>query len=202
LEIQGRDAVTQYLLREVQDVYQPQGQTINDKHFELIIRKMLSRVVVLAPGDTEMLPGELVDSRIFEDRNTEVVEEGGQPATAQPVILGISKASLETDSFLSASSFQHTIKVLAGAAIAGKEDELAGLKENVIIGKLIPAGSGFKVHVDEDEDDYPIFEQDLEPVAFNPSKMLVDDNTDPAVLDALAEALAAKKGGGDEVMAD
>ena len=203
LEIQGRDAVTQYLLREVQDVYQPQGQTINDKHFELIIRKMLSRVVVVAPGDTEMLPGELVDAREFEERNNEVVEEGGQPATAQPVLLGISKASLETDSFLSASSFQHTIKVLAGAAIAGKEDDLAGLKENVIIGKLIPAGSGFRAYNRGEEYVQEVVEvQDLEPVPFNPSKMLVDDNTDPAILDALAEALAAKKSGAEELAAD
>ena len=196
LEIQGRDAVTQYLLREVQDVYQPQGQTINDKHFELIIRKMLSRVVVMTPGDTEMLPGELVDSREFEDRNTEVIDEGGQPATAQPVILGISKASLETDSFLSASSFQHTIKVLAGAAIAGKEDALAGLKENVIIGKLIPAGTGFKIQTEVVEGLEEPKEQPAN-VEINPSKMLVDDNTDLAILDALTEAMAAKKSGED-----
>jgi DNA-directed RNA polymerase subunit beta' len=178
-------------------VYQPQGQTINDKHFELIIRKMLSRVVVMTPGDTEMLPGELVDSREFEDRNTEVIDEGGQPATAQPVILGISKASLETDSFLSASSFQHTIKVLAGAAIAGKEDALAGLKENVIIGKLIPAGTGFKIQPEVQEEELEEEGEQPANVEINPSKMLVDDNTDPAVLDALTEAMAAKKSGED-----
>jgi DNA-directed RNA polymerase subunit beta' len=187
LDIQGRDAVTEYLLREVQDVYQPQGQNINDKHFETIIRKMLSRVQVLTPGDTEMLPGELIEMVDFELKNDEVIEEGGQPATARPVLLGISKASLETDSFLSASSFQHTIKVLAGAAIAGKEDELIGLKENVIIGKLIPAGTGFFLPVEEEE------VEEVEPTEFDPTRMLIDDNTDPAILEALAEAAAEAK---------
>ncbi|MCB0035758.1 MAG: hypothetical protein KDE51_17120, partial [Anaerolineales bacterium] len=188
LEIQGRDAVTAYLLREVQNVYQPQGQNINDKHFEVIIRKMLSRVVVTTPGDTDMLPGELVEATDFQEKNEEVTEEGGQPATARPVLLGISKASLETDSFLSASSFQHTIRVLAGAAIAGKEDDLVGLKENVIIGKLIPAGTGFKVASDEEE-----IEEDVDLVDIDPTKMLIDDNTDPAILDALTEAAAEAK---------
>lgn len=188
LEIQGRDAVTQYLLREVQNVYQPQGQTINDKHFEVIIRKMLSRVVVTTPGDTEMLPGELIELADFERVNAEVEMEGGQPAQAEPVLLGISKASLETDSFLSASSFQHTIKVLAGAAIAGKEDGLHGLKENVIIGKLIPAGTGFRIMRPE-----PNAIVSSEPVEIDPTKMLIDDNTDPAILEALAEAAAEAK---------
>jgi DNA-directed RNA polymerase subunit beta' len=109
----------------------------------VIIRKMLCRVQVLRPGDTELLPGDLVDRREFAEINAEVVGEGGQPASAKPVLLGVTKAALNTDSFLSASSFQHTIKVLAGAAIEGKRDELKGLKENVIIGKLIPAGTGF-----------------------------------------------------------
>jgi DNA-directed RNA polymerase subunit beta' len=152
LEILGRDAVTSYLLKEMQQVYRPQGQNINDKHFETIIRKMLSKVIITASGDTEMLPGELIESVIFQQKNSEVVEEGGQPARAEPVLLGITKASLNTESFLSASSFQHTIKVLAGAAIAGKEDELSGLKENVIIGKLIPAGTGFDYGHDGDEE--------------------------------------------------
>ncbi|MDJ0755711.1 MAG: DNA-directed RNA polymerase subunit beta' [Ardenticatenaceae bacterium] len=191
LEIQGRDAVTNYLLREVQNVYQPQGQTINDKHFELIIRKMLSRVQVLTPGDTELLPGQLIDSRIFGEINDEVVEEGGQPATAKTVLLGISKASLETDSFLSASSFQHTIKVLAGAAIAGKEDDLVGLKENVIIGKLIPAGTGYNIYEEVEEEEEEIEEIDLDNL--DPTKVLIDDNTDPAILDALAQAAAEAK---------
>ncbi len=143
LEILGRDAVTNYLLREMQAVYRPQGQNINDKHFEVIIRKMLSKVIVTASGDTEMLPGELSEATLFNEVNEEIAAEGGEPAQAEPVLLGITKAALTTDSFLSASSFQHTIKVLASAAIAGKEDKLVGLKENVIIGKLIPAGTGF-----------------------------------------------------------
>ena len=192
MEIQGRDAVTEYLLREVQTVYQPQGQNINDKHFEVIIRKMLSRVSVLTPGDTELLPGKLIDSNRFMELNDEVINEGGQPATAKPVLLGISKASLETESFLSASSFQHTIKVLAGAAIAGKEDKLIGLKENVIIGKLIPAGTGYRVIGEE-----PIIEEEeIEEIDLDnldPTKVLIDDNTDPAILEALAQAAAEAK---------
>jgi DNA-directed RNA polymerase subunit beta' len=110
---------------------------------------MLSKVVVTESGDTDMLPGDLIESPIFQEKNEEVILEGGQPAQAEPVLLGITKASLNTESFLSASSFQHTIKVLAGAAIAGKEDRLVGLKENVIIGKLIPAGTGFRVGEEE-----------------------------------------------------
>ncbi len=182
LDIQGRDAVTQYLLREVQKVYRPQGQNINDKHFEVIIRKMLSKVVVTASGDTEMLPGDLVEAETFQRINREIVDEGGQPAQAQPVLLGITKASLNTESFLSASSFQHTIKVLAGAAIAGKEDQLMGLKENVIIGKLIPAGTGFRTGKDE--------YKSLTEVPVTSSSMLIDDNTDDDILAAIAAAAA------------
>jgi DNA-directed RNA polymerase subunit beta' len=185
LDIQGRDAVTQYLLREVQKVYRPQGQNINDKHFEVIIRKMLSKVSVTASGDTEMLPGDLVESQTFQRVNREIVEEGGQPAQAQPVLLGITKASLSTDSFLSASSFQHTIKVLAGAAIAGKEDGLMGLKENVIIGKLIPAGTGFRTgkEVKETAAALPV----------TSSSMLIDDSTDEDILAAIAAAAASAR---------
>jgi DNA-directed RNA polymerase subunit beta' len=185
LEIQGRDAVTQYLLREVQKVYRPQGQNINDKHFEVIIRKMLSKVTVTSSGDTEMLPGDLVEAETFQRINREIVEEGGQPAQAQPVLLGITKASLNTESFLSASSFQHTIKVLAGAAIAGKEDALMGLKENVIIGKLIPAGTGYYRGREEAEirEELPV----------TSSSMLIDDNTDEDILAAIAAAAASAK---------
>jgi len=124
-------------------VYRSQGVPIHDKHFEVIIRKMLSKVQVLRSGDTELLPADLVDRSEFTEINQRVVSEGGEPASAKPVLLGVTKAALNTESFLSASSFQHTIKVLAGAAIEGKRDELKGLKENVIIGKLIPAGTGF-----------------------------------------------------------
>jgi DNA-directed RNA polymerase subunit beta' len=150
LSVLGREATQLYLLQEVQKVYRSQGVNIHDKHFEVIIAKMLSRVQVLRSGDTELLPGDLVDRLVFANLNGQVSGEGGQPASAKPVLLGVTKAALNTDSFLSASSFQHTIKVLAGAAIEGKQDELKGLKENVIIGKLIPAGTGFwEAHQEE-----------------------------------------------------
>ncbi len=143
LRILGRDACQHYLLSEVQKVYRNQGVNISDKHFEIVIRKMLSKVQITRTGDSEWLPGDLVDRLVFLERNEKLIEEGKEPAAAVPVLLGVTKAALTTDSFLSAASFQHTIKVLAGAAIEGKEDHLYGLKENVIIGKLIPAGTGF-----------------------------------------------------------
>lgn len=197
LEILGRDAVTQYLLREMQQVYRPQGQNIHDKHFEVIIRKMLSKVMVTSSGDTEMLPGELIETSIFQGNNEEIMEEGGQPAQAEPVLLGITKGALNTDSFLSASSFQHTIKVLASAAIAGREDDLVGLKENVIIGKLIPAGTGFDVYTQKQEAlEAPEVEDDelLEETAVDFSGALIDDNTDDSILEAIAAAVAAETG--------
>jgi len=144
LRLLGREATQLYLLQEIQKVYRSQGVNINDKHFEVIIRKMLSKVQVVTSGDSELLPGELVDRLILQDINERLHKEGKRPATAAPVLFGVTKAALNTESFLSASSFQHTIKVLAGAAIEGKLDELRGLKENVIIGKLIPAGTGFR----------------------------------------------------------
>ena len=143
LKIRGRDACALYLMTEVQKVYRSQGQNINDKHFEVIIRKMLSKTQIIDPGDTELLPGDLVDRLYLQQLNEQKSSEGFKPARAIPMLLGVTKASLSTESFLSASSFQHTIRVLAGAAIEGKIDHLRGLKENVIIGKLIPAGTGF-----------------------------------------------------------
>ncbi len=143
LRIQGRIACQMYLLTEVQKVYRSQGQNINDKHFEVIIRKMMSKVYMRTSGDTKFLPSQLVDNLELRRVNEQLRSEGKRPARSQDILLGITKASLSTDSFLSASSFQHTIKVLAGAAIASTEDPLFGLKENVIIGKLIPAGTGF-----------------------------------------------------------
>jgi DNA-directed RNA polymerase subunit beta' len=151
LGIQGREAVQAYLLEEIQRVYRSQGVNINDKHIEIIIRQMLSKVRVKAPGDTGYLQGELVNRIEFEEANRKIAEEGGAPATAQEILLGITKAALNTESFLAASSFQHTINVLAEAAIEGKLDELRGLKENVIIGKLIPAGTGFPSQEVEEE---------------------------------------------------
>ncbi|MDD2922083.1 MAG: DNA-directed RNA polymerase subunit beta' [Anaerolineales bacterium] len=143
LKIQGRDACQMYLMTEVQKVYRSQGQNIHDKHFEVIIRKMLSKVQVTRPGDTKYLPGDAVDRLEIRKTNEALIADGKQPARTQEVLLGVTKASLSTDSFLSASSFQHTIKVLASAAIGSTTDPLYGLKENVIIGKLIPAGTGF-----------------------------------------------------------
>ena len=143
LRIQGREACNMYLLTEIQKVYRSQGQNIHDKHFEVIIRKMMSKVQVSRPGDTKCLPGDAVDRLEIKKVNEQMLAEGKGPAKYHDLLLGVTKASLSTDSFLSASSFQHTIKVLAGAAIASTTDPLYGLKENVIIGKLIPAGTGF-----------------------------------------------------------
>ena len=144
LDVLGREATQLYLLQEVQKVYRSQGVNIHDKHFEVIISKMLSRVFVVRSGDTTLLPGDLVERHIFTKINARMSREGQQQAAARPILLGITKSALNTDSFLASASFQHTIKVLAGAAIEGKSDSLLGLKENVIIGKLIPAGTGFQ----------------------------------------------------------
>ena len=139
LRILGPEVVQMYLVEEVQKVYHSQGVTINDKHIEVVVRQMLRKVQVDSPGDTEMLPSELVDRHTYEDANSRILAEGGEPATAVPVLLGVTKASLSTSSFLAAASFQETTRVLTEAAISGAVDHLLGLKENVIIGKLIPA---------------------------------------------------------------
>lgn len=161
LRIQGRDACYMYLLKEVQTVYRSQGQNIHDKHFEVIIRKMMSKVQVTSPGDSTYLPGDFVNLREMTARNEELVGEGKEPAKFSEVLLGITKASLNTDSFLSAASFQHTIKVLAGAAIGGAEDPLSGLKENVILGKLIPSGTGHEANADRLPQPEPTVEEEL-----------------------------------------
>ena len=164
LKIKGVRAVQDYMLREVQRVYRLQGVEINDKHIEVIVRQMLQKVRVETNGDSEMLPGVLVDALDFEDTNEKLVEEGKEPAEGKQVLLGITKASLATNSFLSAASFQETTKVLTEAAIKGKVDPLIGMKENVIIGKLIPAGTGMKryrnIKLDSDinEDDELMFD--------------------------------------------
>jgi len=144
LRIKGRDACQHYLMTEIQQVYRTQGQNINDKHFEVIIHKMLGKVQILRPGDSKYLPQDLVNRLEIRRVNEELVAEGKKPARYVEVLLGITKAALETDSFLSASSFQHTIKVLSAAAVASRTDPLYGLKENIMIGKLIPAGTGFE----------------------------------------------------------
>ncbi|HEX2186918.1 MAG TPA: DNA-directed RNA polymerase subunit beta', partial [Chloroflexota bacterium] len=143
LQILGREAVQEYLVDQVQQVYRSQGVSINDKHIEVISRQMLRKVRVDTPGDTELLAGDIVDRFLYEEVNQRILAEGGEPATAQPVLLGVTKASLSTESFLAAASFQETTRVLTQAASEGQKDRLLGLKENVIIGKLIPAGTGF-----------------------------------------------------------
>ena len=148
LKIKGLRAVQDYMLREVQRVYRLQGVDINDKHIEVIVRQMLKKVRVENKGDSEFLPGTMVDVLEFEDVNKQLEAEGKEPAAGEQIMLGITKASLATDSFLSAASFQETTKVLTEAAIKGKVDHLKGLKENVIIGKHIPAGTGMKKYRD------------------------------------------------------
>jgi DNA-directed RNA polymerase subunit beta' len=197
----GREAVQLYLVDEVQKVYRSQGVTINDKHIEVIVRQMLRKVRIDTPGDTHLLPGELVDRFIYEDINAKVLAEGGEPATAQTVLLGVTKASLNTESFLAAASFQETTRVLTEAAINGSIDRLIGLKENVIIGKLIPAGSGVAKRKEladrkramlagllggtaevegEGEGGVAVLEREDEPVESDGSEFAFDDDADEA----------------------
>ena len=170
LLLKGPEGVYEYLITEVQKVYRNQGVDINDKHIEVIGRQMLKKVRIDDNGDTDMFPGSLIDMYEFEDKNAEAVAEGRRPATGKRVLLGITKASLATDSFLSAASFQETTRVLTDAAVKGKTDDLVGLKENVIIGKLIPAGTGMKryqnLHINT--------EQELEKVSD------IEENTNPS----------------------
>ena len=148
LKIKGLRAVQDYMIQEVQRVYRLQGVEINDKHIEVIVRQMLKKIRIEEKGDTEFLPGTMVNVLEFDDVNEKMIAEGKEPATGVQVMLGITKASLATDSFLSAASFQETTKVLTEAAIKGKVDHLIGVKENVLIGKLIPAGTGMRKYRD------------------------------------------------------
>ena len=187
LKIKGVAAVQDYMLREVQRVYRLQGVEINDKHIEVIVRKMLKKVRVEEGGDTKFLPGALVDALELEDENEAIVAQGGEPAEATQIILGITKASLATNSFLSAASFQETTKVLTDAAIKGKVDPLIGLKENVIIGKLIPAGTGMKRYRSTklDCDDEPTAK-----MTAADDKLSAEDTEDAAVNSVEAENMA------------
>jgi DNA-directed RNA polymerase subunit beta' len=146
LKYRGALETARYIVGEVQEVYHKQGVQIDDKHVELIVRQMTKKVLVETPGDTSFLPGRMVDRLVFDRENERVVAAGGEPAVCEEIILGITKASLATESFLSAASFQETTKVLTDAALEGKVDELRGLKENVIIGKLIPAATGLRAY--------------------------------------------------------
>ena len=156
LRVQGVNKVQEYLVNEIQDVYRLQAVEINDKHIEVIVKQMLQKVRIIDPGDTNFLEGEEVDKVRFNKENEKVIAEGGDPSTCQPILLGITRASLRTDSFISAASFQETTRVLTEAAVQGKVDHLRGLKENVIIGRLIPAGTGTTAYQD-------ITYEDLEP---------------------------------------
>jgi DNA-directed RNA polymerase subunit beta' len=142
LNVMGIEALAQYLINEIQEVYRLQGVKINDKHIEVIVRQMLQKVEISDPGDTTFLAGEQVDRGEFDEENQKALKEGGRLAQGAPVLLGITKASLQTRSFISAASFQETTRVLTEAAVSGRVDTLIGLKENVIVGRLIPAGTG------------------------------------------------------------
>ena len=142
LAIKGIEELAAYLVNEIQEVYRLQGVLINDKHIEVIVRQMLQKVEITEPGDTDLISGEQIDKIEFDEINAKATEEGKKPATGHPVLLGITKASLQTRSFFSAASFQETTRVLTEAAVNGKVDTLEGLKENVIVGRLIPAGTG------------------------------------------------------------
>jgi len=146
LEVCGPQELQEYLVNEVQEVYRLQGVEINDKHIEIIVRQMLRKVRITEPGDTEFLWGEQVEKHLFQEVNQKAIAEGKRPAEASPVLLGITKASLETESFISAASFQDTTRVLTDAATLGRVDYLRGFKENVIMGHVIPAGTGFGMY--------------------------------------------------------
>jgi DNA-directed RNA polymerase subunit beta' len=146
LKVSGDKKLQEYLVNEVQEVYRLQGVSINDKHIEVIVRQMLRKVRIEEPGDASFLTGQQVDRFAFLEENKKVVKKGGKPAGATPILLGITKASLNTESFISAASFQETTRVLSEAAASGRVDYLRGLKENIIMGHLIPAGTGFGTH--------------------------------------------------------
>jgi len=148
LRLQGVESLADYLVREIQDVYRLQGVKINDKHIEVIIRQMLRKVIVATPGESNYLRGEQIDKARFFEEEDQLAVQGKEKLTCDPILLGITKASLATESFISAASFQETTRVLTEAAVRGLRDELRGLKENVIVGRLIPAGTGFAHHAE------------------------------------------------------
>ena len=202
LRIKGVNAVQDYMLREVQRVYRLQGVEINDKHIEVIVRQMMKKIRIEDNGDTELLPGTMVDILDFEDINEEMIAQGKEPSEGKQVMLGITKASLATNSFLSAASFQETTKVLTEAAIKGKVDPLIGLKENVIIGKLIPAGTGMKryrnVKLDTGEDEYEMEDDDL---MLDETEMS-EEQTEITSKETAADAETAAAENADENVAD
>ena len=196
LKIKGLRAAQDYMLQEVQRVYRLQGVEINDKHIEVIVRQMLKKIRIEERGDTEFLPGTMVDVLEFNDVNEQMVTEGKEPATGEQIMLGITKASLATDSFLSAASFQETTKVLTEAAIKGKVDHLIGLKENVIIGKLIPAGTGMRKYRDVKLDTGLGIDMDDE-ISFDDFDM--DDDTESEVSAETAETVETEENADETV---
>ncbi len=183
LELQGVRGVMEYLVREIQNVYKSQGVDINDKHVEVIVRQMLKKRKILEAGDTRFLPGQIIDKFEYQDENNRIKGVGGTEATAEWVLLGITEASLATDSFLSAASFQKTTRVLTDAAVKGKRDNLVGLKENVIIGRLIPAGTGLPRYKQLDvlsEEGEPItsVRSFLEPIVDEEEELIPEDEID------------------------
>ena len=195
LKIKGVRAVQDYMIQEVQRVYRLQGVEINDKHIEVIVRQMLKKIRIENNGDSEFLPGTLVDILDYEDTNERLEEEGKELAEGKQVMLGITKASLATNSFLSAASFQETTKVLTEAAIKGKIDPLIGLKENVLIGKLIPAGTGMKrynsirLSTDVEPSDNIYFEEEMLDFSYKPEEAEVMDETEELHMEPEEEAV-------------
>jgi DNA-directed RNA polymerase subunit beta' len=179
LEVLGVEALARYLVKEIQDVYRLQGVKINDKHIEVVVRQMLQKVEINDPGDTIFLNGEQVDREEFSEVNDQTKADGGKIASATPVLQGITKASLQTKSFISAASFQETTRVLTEAAVNGKVDTLEGLKENVIVGRLIPAGTGS--HMNE-----------IRAVAQDRDKIIMAEQAKEAAIEAPVEVVAAE----------
>lgn len=183
LQITDVLTVENYLLREVQKVYRMQGVEIGDKHVEVMVRQMLRKVRVMDPGDSDILPGTMMDISDFREQNADIILKGGVPATSRPVLLGITKASLETNSFLSASSFQETTRVLTDAAIRGKRDPLLGLKENVIIGKIIPAGTGMERYRDMEPKEIGVASENVYSISDIEAQMAAEGTIDLDILD-------------------
>jgi DNA-directed RNA polymerase subunit beta' len=193
LRVKGEKAVMEFLLNEIQEVYRLQGVSIDDKHIECIIRQMLKKVVIEEVGDTSFLYGQQVDKFLFQQENASVESKGGQPATASPRLLGLTKASLETESFISAASFQETTRVLTDAAVRGRVDHLRGLKENVIMGLLIPAGTGLPFYRNID-----VAPEGEPEVSVETAAEETEDEEEPIGAEEDTEAVTASAADGEE----
>ncbi|MEM7400226.1 MAG: DNA-directed RNA polymerase subunit beta', partial [Pseudomonadota bacterium] len=206
LAIMGIEALAGYLINEVQDVYRLQGVKINDKHIEVIVRQMLQKIEVSGSGDTTLLAGETVDKSEFDEINARMIEQGKRPAQGAPVLLGITKASLQTRSFISAASFQETTRVLTEASTQGKRDRLIGLKENVIVGRLIPAGTGGatnRIKLEAARRDKLIMAEKAaaaEAAAAALEVIGVDEETEDALVDTLEPSAGNGPGGFGEIL--